>query len=88
MSVQSRSVRRVGIATDNSRTIDGSIMISLRPPKRVLSSGVRALDPQSNARIDGGDVNLVTTSASGELPNHPEAQIKLPWVGESKTSFL
>jgi len=47
MSVQSRSVRRVGIATDNSRTIDGSIMISLRPPKRVLSSGVRALEPQS-----------------------------------------
>ncbi|HEY4310623.1 MAG TPA: hypothetical protein VGN12_14330, partial [Pirellulales bacterium] len=27
-----------------------------------------------------GDVNLVTTSASGELQNHPEAQIKLPWV--------
>jgi hypothetical protein len=34
-----------------------------------------------DARIDGGDVNLVTTSASGELQNHPEAQIKLPWVG-------
>ena len=25
------------------------------------------------ARTDGDDVNLVTTSASGELPNHPEA---------------
>jgi hypothetical protein len=38
-----------------------------------------------DARIDGGDVNLVTTSASGELQNHPEAWRQLPWVGESKT---
>ncbi len=56
-------------------------MISLRPPKRVLEQ--RGPSPRTavDARIDGDDVNLVTTSASGELQNHPEAQNKLPWVG-------
>jgi hypothetical protein len=55
-------------------------MISLRPPKRVLEQRGTSLRTAVDARIDGGDVNLVTTSASGELQNHPEAQIKLPWV--------
>ncbi len=27
-----------------------------------------------DARTDGDDVKLVTTSASGELPNHPETK--------------
>ncbi len=53
---------------------DGASVISLRPPKRVLSSGVSRPRTAVDARTDGDDVNLVTTSASGELPNHPETK--------------
>ncbi len=51
---------------------DSASVISLRPPKRVLSSGGKRPRTAVDARRDGDDVNLVTTSASGELPNHPE----------------
>jgi len=39
------------------------------------------------ARTDGDDVNLVTTSASGELPNHPEASGGREY-GETKPTIL
>ena len=41
----------------------------------ISSSGSRSLFRTAvDARTDGDDVNLVTTSASGELPNHPETK--------------
>ena len=39
------------------------------------------------AGTDGDDVNLVTTSASGELPNHPEANGGRAY-GETKPTIL